>query len=239
MARPILMSRCPGSSMAGAPGGSTSRRSPPTAPTLPGSTRRSTGCAMATVAAPWSSPSPATPTVISAPDTVKPMSGHDDGRISRRSLLLGAAGTAVLVGGGLGAAGYEVRRHPSLRTRLFGCGSSPATPPSDYSFDAASLASVAMGGASVPWSIALPNQGRVTGLPLVVALPGTDGNASNYFTTLGLPGFATAAGLRACFVSVGDVDSSYYHPRSDGTDLFSFIVDELIPLVEARYGVGG
>jgi S-formylglutathione hydrolase FrmB len=96
-----------------------------------------------------------------------------------------------------------------------------------------------MGGAEMPWSIALPQDGDTTGLPLVLALPGTDGTEHDVVDKLGLPGFATAAGLRACFVSVGDVDSSYYHPRADGTDFFSFIVDELIPMVEKRYGVGG
>lgn len=55
----------------------------------------------------------------------------------------------------------------------------------------------------------------------------------------GLPGYATAAGLQLCFVSAGDVGSTYYHPRSDGTDYFRFMTEELVPMVERRYAVGG
>lgn len=144
-----------------------------------------------------------------------------------------------MIGGGLGAGDYELHRHPALRARIFGCGGSPATPPSDYVLRTASVTSPAMGGASMPWAIAMPRDGDRSHLPLVLALPGTDGQEDDFVAKLGLPGFATAAGLRACFISVGNVDSSYYHPRADGTDFFSFIVDELIPMVEARYDVGG
>lgn len=167
------------------------------------------------------------------------MPAADAGELSRRSLLIGALGAAAVIGGGLGAGDYELHRHPAFRARIFGCGSSPATPPSDYSLRSASVTSPAMGGASMPWAIAMPRSGDLSALPLVLALPGTDGQESDFVGKLGLPGFATAAGLRACFVSVGNVDSSYYHPRSDGTDFFGFIVDELIPMVESTYGVGG
>jgi putative esterase len=161
------------------------------------------------------------------------------GRISRRSLLIGAAGAVVVVGGGAGAAGYEIHRDPSLRARLFGCGRSPATPASDYRRHDDSMPARAMRGAAMPWSVALPRTGDTAGLPLILALPGAEGSAQDFDTTIGLPGFATAAGLRACFVSVGNVDSSYYHPRADGTNVLGFVLDELLPMVETTYGVGG
>jgi pimeloyl-ACP methyl ester carboxylesterase len=162
----------------------------------------------------------------------------DDRRISRRSLLIGAAGAVVVVGGAAGAADYELGRHPGLRRRLFGCGSTPPIPRSDYAMHHGTMHSAAM-SAAMPWALAMPRTGRRKGLPLVLALPGEGGQASDFATKIGIPGFATAVGLRACFVSPGDVGSIYYHPRTDGTNYFRFMTEELIPMVERRFAVGG
>jgi len=145
----------------------------------------------------------------------------------------------MVLGGGASGLDYELDRHPGLRVRLFGCGSAPSIPPSDYVVTTGSLQSSAM-HAAVPWEVAMPRSGHGEGpLPLVLALPGEGGNQHDFATGNGLLGYATAAGMRMCFVSVGDVGSTYYHPRTDGTDYFSFIVEELLPTIEQRFQVGG
>jgi S-formylglutathione hydrolase FrmB len=163
------------------------------------------------------------------------------GNISRRAVLGGLVGSIVVLSAGAGAGDYELRRHPGMRYRvLHGCGSPPAIPHSDYTNTTGVMASAAMRGASIPWSVALPRtHPRSVPLPLVLALPGENGNEHLFSTDVGLPGYATAAGLPLAFASFGDVTSSYYHPRSDGTDYLAFIATELIPMVERRFGVGG
>lgn len=164
----------------------------------------------------------------------------DAGGITRRTLLFGAAGAAVVLGGGGALAKHEVDTHPSLR-RLFGeCGSTPSLPDEGrYVVRSATVRSKAM-GREMPYAYALPggpsNDER---LPLVIALPGSGGGETDFAHDLGLPNYANQAGLDACFISPGDVDSSYYHPRSDGTDMLSYVVDELVPLIERQENVGG
>ena len=163
----------------------------------------------------------------------------DAGRISRRALLAGGAGAALFVAAGGFGGEYELNHHPTLRKRLFGCGSTPAIPQSDYTITTGTIQSSAM-QAAIPWEVALPAGADPSArLPLVLALPGEGGNERQFATDTGLPGYATAAGLRLCFVSSGAVDSCYYHPRADGTDYFAFLVNELIPTVERRFRVGG
>lgn len=163
----------------------------------------------------------------------------DAGRISRRTLLVGAAGGAVVLGAGLGVADYEIHQHPTWRAKIFGCGSTPPLPRSDYRVSSSTLFSRPMKG-EMPYTVALPPQSRMrSGLPLVLALPGEGGQATDFVNLVGLPGYATSSGFDACFVSPGNVGSTYYHPRSNGTDMLAFIVDELIPTVEHFAGVGG
>lgn len=153
--------------------------------------------------------------------------------------MIGGAGAAVILAAGGFGAKYELDQHPTLRKRLFGCGTTPAIPASAYALTSGTLQSTAM-QAAIPWQVAMPRRVDARGpLPLVVALPGEGGNDNNFVTGNGLPGYATAANLHVCFVSAGDVGSSYYHPRSNGTNYFSFVVDELIPMVERRFHVGG
>jgi S-formylglutathione hydrolase FrmB len=163
----------------------------------------------------------------------------DDGRISRRSLLIGAAGAAVVLGGGAGAVDYELGHHPGLRRRLFGCGSTLPIPHSSYTVTTGSVRSAAM-GTTEPWLVALP-PGYTKGeaLPLVISLPGRGGQPSDLTTGIGLPGFATAAKLRLAFACPGGAGSTYYHPRADGTDCFSWVTEEFPGMVERRFAVGG
>jgi S-formylglutathione hydrolase FrmB len=166
----------------------------------------------------------------------------DSGRVSRRALITGAAGAAVILGGGGALANHEINIHPSLR-RIFGrCGSMPTLPPiGPYVMRTATFASTAM-RREMPYAVALPDarEGSFPSrLPLVLALPGDGGAETDFAEDIGLPNYANQGGLQACFVSPGAVDSSYYHPRSNGTDMLSFLLDELVPYVERHYRVGG
>jgi S-formylglutathione hydrolase FrmB len=184
--------------------------------------------------------------------------------VSRRSLLIGAAGAAVVLGGGAGAFGYELDRHPGFRARIFGCGSTPRTPTSNYTMTTGAYASHAM-RADVPWEFAMPTkhvQPRPAGKsangsrptkpsrpttpsrpgslpPLVVVLPGAGGQPRDLTTSVGLPGWATAAKLNVAFACPGGGASTYYHPRADGTNSLSWVTEEFIPMIERRFGVGG
>jgi S-formylglutathione hydrolase FrmB len=162
----------------------------------------------------------------------------DDGRVSRRSLLIGTAGAAAVVG--IGAVGFdhELDRHPGLRTRIFGCGSTPAIPASRYTSTTGTYASAAM-HAAVPWEVALPTDPAGERLPLVVVLPGAGGQPHDMIDRIGLPGWATANHLTVAFASPGGAGSTYYHPRADGTDAFAWVTEEFIPMVEERFDVGG
>jgi S-formylglutathione hydrolase FrmB len=163
----------------------------------------------------------------------------DAGRVSRRSLLIGGAGAAAVIAAGAGGLDIEIHRHPGLRKRIFGCGTTPPIPPSSYQLTTGTIRSVAM-KTTIPWEVAMPPVAQRSGtLSLVAVLPGAGGNQHEFVSGNGLPGYATAAHLTLCFVSPGDVGSSYYHPRSDGSDYLAFITDELIPTIEGRFGVGG
>lgn len=79
----------------------------------------------------------------------------DRGEISRRSLLFGGGGAVVVLAAGGGAFDYEVNRH--LRRRIFGCGSSPSIPTSDYTISTGTYQSAAMHG-DVPWEFGIPTR---------------------------------------------------------------------------------
>lgn len=145
----------------------------------------------------------------------------------------------VLVGSGAVAVDYEADRHPSLHARIFGCGSTPALPASTYRVTTGTYRSTAM-HADVPWSVAMPGAvGPDERLPVVLVLPGRGGSPADMVSAIGLPGWASQAGLRMCFASPGGVGATYYHPRADGTDSFAWATEEFLPMVERRFGVGG
>jgi S-formylglutathione hydrolase FrmB len=163
----------------------------------------------------------------------------ESGRVSRRTLLMGAAGTVAVLGGGDEPATTEIDTHPSLRQRLFGCGSTPSLPPKgSYQTNILPVRSKAMGRV-VPVAISLPD-GHFYDLPLIVALPGEGAALYDVAYRIGLPNYANQAGMPACILSPGGVGSSYYHPRTDGTDMLAFVVDELVPYAEESLAyIGG
>jgi len=162
--------------------------------------------------------------------------GDDAGGVSRRVLLLGGVGALAAAAG----AGYAVERDsPTLRRLLGGCGSTPSLPPDTYTQTAGSLDSTAMRRA-IPWVIALPPGHRPgDGTPLVLCLHGRTGSADDLTRAIGLPAWASHSGVKLAFVapSVGGAD--YWHPRASGIDPLAMAVEELLPLVEHRFGVGG
>lgn len=163
----------------------------------------------------------------------------DDGGISRRLLLGGGAGALAglaIVGVGLD---YEVDHRPSLRKRLFGCGNTPTIPTSTYRVTSGTTSSRAMHG-EMPWIVAIPADHEAGDpLPIVLCLPGDGGNAATLTDSVGLPGWATSAGLRLGFACPGGEASTYYHPRADGTDSFAWVTEEFLPMAERRFGMGG
>jgi S-formylglutathione hydrolase FrmB len=167
------------------------------------------------------------------------MAHMDDGGMSRRVLLAGgAASLAGLVGLGI-AADYEINRHPSLHERVFGCGHTPSIPASTYQVTAGTTHSVAMQG-DMPWIVAVPaDHAPGQPLPVVLCLPGAGGDAETLTRSIGLPGWASAAGLRLGFACPGGEASTYYHPRRDGTNSLAWVTEEFLPMVQSRFAMGG
>jgi hypothetical protein len=162
----------------------------------------------------------------------------DNGGISRRALLGGAA-AAVVLGGGAGLGNYELDHHPIWRRRIFGCGSTPPIPPSDYRIVNGTMRSAAM-GQSMGWQVALPPaRSPLRRVPLVLVLTGATGTPTSLSEVLGMPGFATAAGLPLAFACPASGGPLYYHPRSSGEDPMTWILEEFLPMAEHRFGVGG
>jgi S-formylglutathione hydrolase FrmB len=167
------------------------------------------------------------------------MAGMDDGGISRRLLLTGGAGSLVVLAGVAVGGDYEINRHPSLHQRVFGCGSTPPIPASTYRVTTGTTHSAAM-KADLPWTVAVPAD-HTPGqrLPLVLCLPGAGGQADTMTAAVGLPGWASAAGLRLGFACPGGEASTYYHPRKDGTNSLAWVTEEFLPMAERRFGMGG
>jgi enterochelin esterase-like enzyme len=91
----------------------------------------------------------------------------------------------------------------------------------------------------VPWAIAWP-PGTKPGdrLPVVFALPGRGGGPPMHFAEY----VAQAVKAKAVepFAVVGvDGGQSYWHPRADGEDRLSMLLDEIIPLCSDKHGLGG
>jgi enterochelin esterase-like enzyme len=86
--------------------------------------------------------------------------------------------------------------------------------------------------------------GTVAGerLPVVFCLPGYGGNAAG-LAGGGLPQAvdATIAKHRTPAFGLAFIDggTSYWHPRTSGEDRMSTLVDEFVPMVSERFGLGG
>jgi dienelactone hydrolase len=157
--------------------------------------------------------------------------------VSRRALLLGAAGIATA-----GGAAAVVVETPGARTRLDHLvhpvpEPSYSVPPQDAAFVSGSFVSTARRGRRVGWSIAYPPGSR--SLPVVVVLHGRSNNHTDVFggghawghyllaaVASGTPPFAVAA--------VDGGEHSYWHRRADGDDPQRMLLTEFVPLLARR-----
>lgn len=160
----------------------------------------------------------------------------DAGGVSRRALLLGGAGAIVAAVAGGVAAEWDSPRFVRLRG---GCGDTPPVPATSYDVTTGSADSAAMKG-SMPWAVALPPGHQPgDGTPVVLCLHGLGDGPGVVMNGVGLPGFATAGGQRLAFAAPGGGADLYWHPRADGRDPLAWAVEEFLPMVESRFGVGG
>ena len=143
---------------------------------------------------------------------------------SRRALLLGGVGTAAvaLVGVGEGIE-HDVLPGRVNAYRVLGLDGPTGGVPS------AAPVPVTLGTTSgVDWALCAPATGTRQPMPVVVALSGR-GNSRDYLLhSLGLPRFLAASRLPLAILAVAG-GSSYYHPRSDGTDVGGVVLDSLLP----------
>ena len=162
---------------------------------------------------------------------------RDDGRVSRRALLVGGLG-AIVAGVGAGAAAeWDTPTFVRLRG---GCGPNPPVPPSTYAVSRWTTTSPSMQGQSLTYRVAVPAGHRPgDGTPLAIYLPGLNRGDEDLDGGLGIAGFATAAGSRLAFVQPGFGGRTYWHARADGRDPMAALVRDVVPAVEKRFGVGG
>ncbi|HET7311411.1 MAG TPA: alpha/beta hydrolase-fold protein [Mycobacteriales bacterium] len=161
----------------------------------------------------------------------------DGGALSRRSLLLGVLGAGVAAVGAGAAAEWD---NPTFVRLRGGCGDNPSVPHSTYDVQRLSTTSTSMPGEQLSYSVALPaGHRRGDGTPLAIYLPGLNRGDEDLDGGLGISGFATAAGSRLAFVQPGFGGRTYWHPRADGRDPMAALLDDVVPAVERRFGVGG
>ena len=163
-----------------------------------------------------------------------PLLSHTDAMLSRRALLIG--GGAVAAAGALGGGVAAEWDNPHFVRLRGGCGSAPAIPQANYTITRGVFASRAM-RAKVPWAVALPDGHPRP--PVVLCLTGLGDDVDMAISGIGFPGFATAATTNLAFAVPGGGGDLYWHPRADGRDPLAWAVDEFLPMVEHRFGVGG
>jgi pimeloyl-ACP methyl ester carboxylesterase len=163
-------------------------------------------------------------------------------RVSRRSLLVGGAGTGVVV---LGAgAAVEQGLLPGrtwLRDRLGQNGEAGRIPDvTPGRVVTGSFTSRRRGGIATGWSIGYP-PGVPPGarLPVVVFLHGLGGSHRTTFGTahLGLDRFLAAqveGGGRPFAIASVDGGTTYWHHRPGGEDAGAMVLDEFLPLLADR-----
>jgi acetyl esterase/lipase len=157
--------------------------------------------------------------------------------VSRRTLLLGALGTAVLAGTGSvvaiedGALPGRIR----LADMLGGC-NVDAVPPSGTVGDVTTGQFMSSARhREVGWSLALPpGRGGPAGLPVALVLHGRGEDHSSGFDELKLQQFLAAyvrAGGTPFALAAIDGGDSYWHPRSNGDNPLAMITQEFLPML--------
>jgi S-formylglutathione hydrolase FrmB len=164
---------------------------------------------------------------LGQPDT------HHSSQITRRAVVLGAAGAIVVAGATSVVVGPKVVR----RIRRNSVGPKIAVPVGEYRVQDFSFDSAARGRRVTCLWTAPPNVRADA--PVVVWLHGRGGSAQAGMTDLRLPNFlASAMDARVEPFSIVTIDGGdrYWHRRRDGDDPEAMIVDEL-PRVLAEHAM--
>jgi S-formylglutathione hydrolase FrmB len=90
----------------------------------------------------------------------------------------------------------------------------------------------------VRYGIAVPPGANGAPTPVVYCLHGRGGDERFATETIRLQDFLAAANVNIAVASVDGGPSSYWHRRKDGTDALAMVLDEMVPLVDGRYGNG-
>jgi enterochelin esterase-like enzyme len=152
--------------------------------------------------------------------------------LSRRTVLTGLGGGATVGLVGAVALGSTMRRRLLHDVGLL---DSPdhSVAHSGIEVVEATLPSPLM-RRTVAYAMAVPS-GSLAGV--VYCLHGRGEDHRFAFDQIHLHDVAAAAGLKVAVVAVDGGESSYWHPRADGTDPLGMFVTELIPVVERRIAV--
>ncbi|MFW0783298.1 alpha/beta hydrolase-fold protein [Gordonia sp. CPCC 206044] len=166
---------------------------------------------------------------------------HNRGPVTRRALLAGGLGAAVV--GGLAACSDDAPT--TVRPRKLESGVADDELPSDTRpqipggppLVTGSFVSAKMRGRDTRWAVARPN--GVTGpLPVVVVLHALNTNEKSIFSSkLEMQNVVqryVRAGGTPFALAAADVGRNYFHPRSDGTDGAAMIVDEFLPMLSSN-----
>jgi hypothetical protein len=157
-------------------------------------------------------------------------------RVSRRTLLLGAVGTAVLAATGSVIAIEDGVLPGRLRLAdVLGACDVDADPPTGPvgTITAGHFTSSAR-HRQVSWSLALPPGHAAAGLPVALVLHGRGGDHSSAFTDLKLQNFLAAhvrAGGVPFALAAADGGDGYWHPRSNGDDPLGMLSNEFLPML--------
>jgi enterochelin esterase-like enzyme len=150
----------------------------------------------------------------------------EDGRISRRALVLGGVALA-----GTTALGLELAP-TSIRHRL-GLESSPdhSVPRRGAAVRSSSFESEAMRG-RVRFAVAAPADAK----GVVICLHGRNSTYRLPFDTLHIHDVVADEDVPLAVVGVNGGAASYWHKRASGIDPPSMLVDELLPRLELEFG---
>jgi len=155
--------------------------------------------------------------------------------LTRRQVLAGLGGLAVL-----GAAGVAVDHagDPRVRRglRRLGLAHSPDghVPDSQTKEISGSLTTANM-PRPVAWTISMPS---VPAQGVVYCLHSYGNDHRMAFDRIHLPDVVAAAGAPLAVAAVDGGRTAYWHERADGRDPLAMLLDDFVPMVDARVGTG-
>ncbi len=145
-------------------------------------------------------------------------------RVTRRSLLIGAAGAAGGVAGVAVAVENEVLPGRTRAYDVLGLNGEAGVVP-DVAGGPVRHGSLQ----GSDWAIFEP-PGAAPGLPVIVTLHGAGSNVGRLETNLALDKFLAASGQQFAMAAI-DGGRSYWHPRTDGSDTGALVLDAFLPLL--------